>query len=173
MGRNPKTGASVKLHGKYVPHFKSGKELRERVNDSMFDASSGTMATINAMPMTPRRSRQRLIAPAGRCDAKSLPYFLILVLLLIFMAAFLFVTANTQPVTLAVPVADWQYQVTLGGTGVLVVLLALGLLAGLVTGLGLKGVAWPVRTPFMAGRAALAYSAVLFRHRHGLFPRPA
>lgn len=39
--------------------------------------------------------------------------FLILVLLLIFMAAFLFVTANTQPVTLAVPVADWQYQVTL------------------------------------------------------------
>ena len=36
------TGASVKLHGKYVPHFKSGKELRERVNDSMFDASSGT-----------------------------------------------------------------------------------------------------------------------------------
>ncbi|MTI52975.1 MAG: integration host factor subunit beta [Alcanivorax sp.] len=41
VGRNPKTGASVKLHGKYVPHFKSGKELRERVNDSMFDASSG------------------------------------------------------------------------------------------------------------------------------------
>ena len=42
VGRNPKTGASVKLHGKYVLHFKSGKELRERVNDSMFDASSGT-----------------------------------------------------------------------------------------------------------------------------------
>ena len=42
VGRNLKTGASVKLHGKYVPHFKSGKELRERVNDSMFDASSGT-----------------------------------------------------------------------------------------------------------------------------------
>lgn len=62
---------------------------------------------------------------------------LILVLLLIFMAAFLFVTANTQPVTLAVPVADWQYQVTLGA--LVVVLLALGLLAGLVTGLGLKG----------------------------------
>ena len=63
--------------------------------------------------------------------------FLILVLLLIFMAAFLFVTANTQPVTLAVPVADWQYQVKLGA--LVVVLLALGLLAGLVTGLGLKG----------------------------------
>ena len=32
MGRNPKTGDSVKLSGTYVPHFKPGKELRERVN---------------------------------------------------------------------------------------------------------------------------------------------
>ncbi len=31
-GRNPKTGESVDLTGKYVPHFKPGKELRERVN---------------------------------------------------------------------------------------------------------------------------------------------
>ena len=34
-GRNPKTGDSVSLPGKYVPHFKPGKELRERVNNSM------------------------------------------------------------------------------------------------------------------------------------------
>ena len=32
VGRNPKTGESVELSGKYVPHFKPGKELRERVN---------------------------------------------------------------------------------------------------------------------------------------------
>ncbi|MCL4316057.1 MAG: integration host factor subunit beta [Gammaproteobacteria bacterium] len=31
-GRNPKTGDAVTLPGKYVPHFKPGKELRERVN---------------------------------------------------------------------------------------------------------------------------------------------
>lgn len=31
-GRNPKTGDSVELTGKYVPHFKPGKELRDRVN---------------------------------------------------------------------------------------------------------------------------------------------
>ncbi|MCZ6829024.1 MAG: integration host factor subunit beta [Gammaproteobacteria bacterium] len=31
-GRNPKTGNAVQLTGKYVPHFKPGKELRERVN---------------------------------------------------------------------------------------------------------------------------------------------
>ena len=31
-GRNPKTGSSVDLEGKYVPHFKPGKELRERVD---------------------------------------------------------------------------------------------------------------------------------------------
>ena len=35
VGRNPKTGASVELHGKYVPHFKPGKELRERVNAAL------------------------------------------------------------------------------------------------------------------------------------------
>ena len=34
-GRNPKTGESVDLSAKYVPHFKPGKELRERVNDSL------------------------------------------------------------------------------------------------------------------------------------------
>lgn len=33
MGRNPKTGEPVALPGKHVPHFKPGKELRERVND--------------------------------------------------------------------------------------------------------------------------------------------
>jgi len=33
IGRNPKTGQSVKLDGRYVPHFKPGKELRDRVND--------------------------------------------------------------------------------------------------------------------------------------------
>ena len=33
MGRNPKTGESVALPAKHVPHFKPGKELRERVSD--------------------------------------------------------------------------------------------------------------------------------------------
>jgi integration host factor subunit beta len=33
MGRNPKTGEPVALPAKFVPHFKPGKELRERVND--------------------------------------------------------------------------------------------------------------------------------------------
>ena len=32
MGRNPKTGEPVALPGKHVPHFKPGKELRERVD---------------------------------------------------------------------------------------------------------------------------------------------
>ena len=35
MGRNPKTGEPVKLEGKYVPHFKPGKEMRIRVNESL------------------------------------------------------------------------------------------------------------------------------------------
>ncbi len=34
MGRNPKTGESVALSKKYVPHFKPGTELRDRVDAS-------------------------------------------------------------------------------------------------------------------------------------------
>lgn len=32
IGRNPKTGDTVSLPAKYVPHFKPGKELREKVD---------------------------------------------------------------------------------------------------------------------------------------------
>ncbi|MEY3006238.1 MAG: hypothetical protein RI942_580 [Pseudomonadota bacterium] len=35
LGRNPKTGDTVDLSGKYVPHFKPGKELRDRVNKGL------------------------------------------------------------------------------------------------------------------------------------------
>ena len=33
IGRNPKSGEPVSLSAKYVPHFKPGKDLRERVNE--------------------------------------------------------------------------------------------------------------------------------------------
>jgi integration host factor subunit beta len=32
LGRNPKSGEKVRVPQKYVPHFKAGKELRERVD---------------------------------------------------------------------------------------------------------------------------------------------
>lgn len=35
VGRNPKTGEPVELDGKYVPHFKPGKELRDKVNETV------------------------------------------------------------------------------------------------------------------------------------------
>ena len=34
VGRNPKSGDRVQVPAKYVPHFKAGKELRERVDGS-------------------------------------------------------------------------------------------------------------------------------------------
>ena len=34
VGRNPKSGEPVSLPAKYVPHFKPGKQLRERVDNS-------------------------------------------------------------------------------------------------------------------------------------------
>ncbi|MDX1796114.1 MAG: integration host factor subunit beta [Hydrogenovibrio sp.] len=42
LGRNPKTGENVKLNEKRVPHFKPGKSLRDRVDESkdMYDIIS-------------------------------------------------------------------------------------------------------------------------------------
>ena len=37
MGRNPKTGEAVALISKHVPHFKPGKELRDRVNEGLMN----------------------------------------------------------------------------------------------------------------------------------------
>ena len=34
IGRNPRTGEKVEVDEKYVPQFKAGKEIRERLNNS-------------------------------------------------------------------------------------------------------------------------------------------
>ena len=47
VGRNPKTGSPVPLPAKHVPHFKPGKELRDRVDECKANelaASSGAPA---------------------------------------------------------------------------------------------------------------------------------
>jgi integration host factor subunit beta len=35
VGRNPKSGDKVEVPAKYVPHFKAGLELRQRVDDAL------------------------------------------------------------------------------------------------------------------------------------------
>jgi integration host factor subunit beta len=34
-GRNPRTGDSVEVEAKHIPFFKTGKQLRERLNEGM------------------------------------------------------------------------------------------------------------------------------------------
>jgi integration host factor subunit beta len=46
IGRNPRTGESVSVAEKFVPFFKTGKELRERLN---IDGTGQTSATPGAM----------------------------------------------------------------------------------------------------------------------------
>lgn len=41
IGRNPKSGERVEVPAKHVPHFKAGKELRERVDGSGASARVG------------------------------------------------------------------------------------------------------------------------------------
>nr|WP_202109439.1 integration host factor subunit beta [Bordetella sp. 15P40C-2] len=60
IGRNPKSGEQVLVPGKQVPHFKAGKELRERVDlaadtqsavssDDISDDSMPTLMGMHAM----------------------------------------------------------------------------------------------------------------------------
>jgi integration host factor subunit beta len=62
VGRNPKTGTPVSLPAKYVPHFKPGKKLRERVNretrwsleaDSRPDSGPGATPSLSASDPAP------------------------------------------------------------------------------------------------------------------------
>ena len=43
-GRNPRTGASVSVAEKFVPFFKTGKELRERLNTTRAEKASRRVA---------------------------------------------------------------------------------------------------------------------------------
>lgn len=45
VGRNPKSGEKVMVPGKKVPHFKAGKELRERVDATFQEELSATPGT--------------------------------------------------------------------------------------------------------------------------------
>ncbi len=40
LGRNPKSGDQVVVPAKHVPHFKAGKELRERVDQIAVDEAA-------------------------------------------------------------------------------------------------------------------------------------
>ena len=41
VGRNPKSGEKVRVPAKYTPHFKAGKDLRERVRDAASAQATG------------------------------------------------------------------------------------------------------------------------------------
>ena len=64
IGRNPKTGESVGLAGKYVPHFKPGKELRDRVNEALQNEKAQTPdETTQDEPSSPPPSHDGFSAP--------------------------------------------------------------------------------------------------------------
>jgi integration host factor subunit beta len=49
-GRNPRTGAAVSVSEKFVPFFKTGKELRERLNDQGQAQTKGTKSNGRLAP---------------------------------------------------------------------------------------------------------------------------
>jgi integration host factor subunit beta len=56
VGRNPRTGAEVAVPGKLAPHFKVGKELRERLNRHGAVGEPGSREKISSAGCTDRVS---------------------------------------------------------------------------------------------------------------------
>src|SRR6201985_1087260 len=54
QGRNPKTGEAVALSGKHVPHFKPGKDLRERGHDGAGRPIRDCLLNQRQQPLSPR-----------------------------------------------------------------------------------------------------------------------
>ena len=44
VGRNPKSGEKVHVPEKHVPHFKAGKELRDRVDARLNEEAAARLA---------------------------------------------------------------------------------------------------------------------------------
>lgn len=64
-GRNPKTGEKVLVPKKYVPHFKAGKELRERVDEALEAAEAAQRAQVVSGEGGVNAPVTRQIASAG------------------------------------------------------------------------------------------------------------
>lgn len=64
QGRNPRTGEPVEVEEKYVPFFKTGKELRERLNKDYAPAAKATGRTRS------KAGASSAAAPAKRATAK-------------------------------------------------------------------------------------------------------
>jgi integration host factor subunit beta len=60
-GRNPRTGEQVFVDEKYVPYFKTGKELRSRMNKD-----SETKATVKSVPKAKAKAKPKATASKGR-----------------------------------------------------------------------------------------------------------
>ncbi len=109
QGRNPKTGETVALAGKYVPHFKPGKDLRERVNDPLDDDRSAE-PSLAAFDRARRAAASRIRRRPAAAPGSGHPVH------------------RTQPAALRVDVAFARFAVSSGLA--LLIAFAAGLLAG-------------------------------------------
>ncbi len=64
VGRNPRTGATVHVEEKFVPFFKTGKELRERLNKP--EAEAATQEPGSPSPAGPPGTQGGQGGPGGQ-----------------------------------------------------------------------------------------------------------
>ena len=72
LGRNPKTGSKVQVPAKHVPHFKAGKELRDRVDSAPADRRARAPASPRSWTATPPQPLQPRREFRSSCSSSSL-----------------------------------------------------------------------------------------------------
>ena len=129
-GRNPRTGDKVPVTEKLVPFFKTGKEMRERLNVKPLELTKGPGAVCAAgalAALSLRRERRRRIAH-GSLSSK------LVVIVPIAIALLAFAFANRQIVTVSfdpLPSGDVPaFAVSLPLFVVLILTAMLGVVAG-------------------------------------------
>lgn len=75
-GRNPRTGDSVEVEEKFVPFFKSGRELRERLNRSVKPAAKTAGRAVGkaaAAKAAPKAAASKPSAPPAAAISIAVP----------------------------------------------------------------------------------------------------
>ena len=78
-GRNPRTGTTVSVGEKFVPFFKTGKELRERLNNKPVSGAKagrkGKKAVVGAIPAAAAAAPLRAVEHRAAADLAGHPSF--------------------------------------------------------------------------------------------------
>ena len=100
-GRNPRTGEHVPVDQKSVPFFKTGKEMRERLNRDDAAPEAGALGVSGVLAVSARPSAEDTCRPPSTREMVMRKFFSALVLVPLGLIFVVFAVANRHMVTVS------------------------------------------------------------------------